>query len=71
VSPIPALGYDATLLLLEGVRTGGQSRAALRSALGRVRELEGATGIFSVLAGQVVRRTQVVRLDHGITIPIG
>jgi len=71
VSPIPALGYDATLLLLEGVRTGGQSRAALRSALGRIRGLEGATGIFSVIAGQVVRRTRLVRLDHGVTIPIG
>jgi len=57
--------------LLEGVRTGGPSRAALRSALGRIRGLEGATGIFSVIAGQVVRRTQLVRLDHGVTIPIG
>jgi len=71
VSSVPALGYDAALLLLEGVRSGGSSQAALRSAIGRIRALEGATGIFSVVGGQVVRRTQLVRLDHGVMIPIG
>ena len=71
VSPVPALGYDAVLLLLEAVRSGTTSQAALRSAIGRIRALEGATGIFSVVGEHVVRRTQLVRLDHGIMIPIG
>lgn len=71
ISPIPALGYDATLLLLEGIRAGGTSQRAMRTAMSRIRGLEGATGVFSLVAGQVVRRTQLVRLDHGVVLPIG
>ena len=68
---VPALGYDAALLLLEGIRSGASSPRAVRAAMERIRGLEGANGVYSVVAGQVVRRTQVVRLDHGVVLPVG
>lgn len=70
VSPIPALGYDAALLLLEGIRRGGSTPASMRAAMERIRDLEGALGVYSVIGGQVVRRTRLVRLDHGVAVPI-
>lgn len=69
VSPVPALGYDAALLLLAGLQEGARSPSQLRAAVERVRDLEGATGSFSVVGGRVVRRTQVVRIEHGTLIP--
>jgi ABC-type branched-subunit amino acid transport system substrate-binding protein len=71
VSPVPALGYDAALLLLEAAREGPRTPQQMRRALENVREVEGATGIFSVEGGRVVRRTEVVRIEHGTLIPIG
>jgi ABC-type branched-subunit amino acid transport system substrate-binding protein len=70
VSPVPALGYDAALLLLEAARSGARSPGQLRSSLERLRDVEGATGTFSVIAGRVIRRTHVVRIEHGSLIPI-
>ncbi len=71
VSPVPALGYDAALLLLEATRNGARSPADVRDALERVRDLEGATGTFSVVDGRVVRRTHIVQIEHGTLIPAG
>ena len=71
VSPVPALGYDAALLLLEAARTGARSPAELRSSLERLRGVEGVTGTFSVIAGRVIRRTHLVRIEHGSLIPVG
>lgn len=70
VSPVPALGYDAAMLLLEAGRAGVGSPTQLRNNLERIRALPGATGTFSVLGGRVLRRTRVVRIDHGSLIPI-
>ena len=69
VSPVPALGYDAALLLLEGAREGPRTREQLHAAMERVRSLEGATGTFSVVGGKVMPSTRVVRIEHGILIP--
>lgn len=71
VSPVPALGYDAAALLLEASRSGADSPARLRAALERIRDLEGATGTFSILDGRVVRRTHIVQIEHGTLIPAG
>lgn len=70
VSPVPALGYDAALLLLEAIGSGAVSPAQVRAALGRIRDLEGATGTFSVVDGRVLRRQEVVRIVNGGTIPV-
>ena len=71
VSPVPAVGYDAALLLLEALRGRPRNSAQVRTAFEALRDVEGATGIFSVVGGQVVRRTELVYIDDGILVPIG
>ena len=71
VSSVPAVGYDAALLLLEGLRPGPSSRRQLRANMEQLRDIEGATGVFSVIGGIVVRRSEVVYIDNGTLIPIG
>ena len=70
-SSLAALGYDAALILLEPVRRGARTPGSVRAGLARIRDVEGATGIFSVLDGRLVRRHRVVRIDHRTFIPIG
>ena len=71
VSPIPALGYDAALLLLQAARAEARSPTQVRRAIEDVRDLDGATGRFSVLGGRVIRETEVVQIEHGMLLPIG
>jgi ABC-type branched-subunit amino acid transport system substrate-binding protein len=71
VSSVPALGYDATLLLLEAAATGARTPARLGAALDQIRDLQGATGSFSVSGGRLYRRTEVMRIEHGVLIPTG
>jgi ABC-type branched-subunit amino acid transport system substrate-binding protein len=71
VSSVPALGYDAALLLLEAAREGARTPTQLRFELERIRDLEGATGTFSILGRRLVRSTRLVRIEHGALIPIG
>ena len=70
VSPVPALGYDAALLLLEAISGDARSPRQVEAALSRIRDLEGATGIFSVVEGRILRRQEVVRIVNGATIPV-
>jgi ABC-type branched-subunit amino acid transport system substrate-binding protein len=70
VSPVPALGYDAALLVLDAAKGGARTPRALAAALEGVRDVEGATGIFSVKDGRVFRRTEVVRIEHGGFVPV-
>jgi ABC-type branched-subunit amino acid transport system substrate-binding protein len=70
VSPVPAAGYDAALLLLEALRAGGSGPSGIIEALESVGEVEGATGVFSVVDGRIVRRTHVVLIQNGILTPI-
>ncbi len=62
VSSAPALGYDAALLLLEALRPGRVQPAQVQESFLTLQDVEGATGIFSVVDGRVVRRTEVVRI---------
>lgn len=71
VSSVPALGYDATLLLLEALRTGRTAPAAVQASFERLREIDGATGIFTTVGDRVMRRTHVVRIERGSLIPMG
>lgn len=70
VSPVPAVGYDAALLLIEAFRRGARSPDQVRAALEGLEDIEGATGVFSVIDGRVVRRTRVVRIQSGTLNPI-
>jgi branched-chain amino acid transport system substrate-binding protein len=70
VSSTPAIGYDATLLLLEALRAGRLSPADVRSSFQTLTDVEGATGAFSVTDDRVVRRTQLVRIERRRTVPI-
>ena len=71
VSSVPALGYDATLLLLEALRAGRTTPAAVQASFEGLREINGATGIFSAIGDRLMRRTHVVRIERGSLVPIG
>ena len=62
-STVPALGYDAAALLLEGIRMGATTPAQLLTNLESVSGLAGATGVLSVEDGRVVREHFVVCLQ--------
>jgi branched-chain amino acid transport system substrate-binding protein len=68
---VPALGYDAAALLLEALRSGARTPAAVRGALEGVADFSGATGVLSVRDGRVVREHQVVCLWGGELSPLG
>jgi ABC-type branched-subunit amino acid transport system substrate-binding protein len=70
VSSAPAIGYDATLLLLEALRAGRLAPADVRASFQALGEIEGATGVFSVTNDRVVRRTELVRIDNRRLVPI-
>ena len=70
ISTTPALGYDAALLLLEALRPGRLRPEDVRSSFQSIVDIEGATGIFSIVEDRVVRRTEVVRIDNGQLIPV-
>ncbi|MEX2526058.1 MAG: penicillin-binding protein activator [Gemmatimonadota bacterium] len=60
-NPVPALGHDAALLILEAARLGGSTRSGLLDGMSRVRDVPGATGLLSVRDGRVVREHRLVR----------
>jgi len=56
VSAVPALGYDATLLLLEALRHArGTAPSQVTAGFEQLEAVEGATGIYSVVEHQPVR----------------
>ena len=70
VSSTSAVVYDAMLLLLEALRPGRIRPAEVLSSFSLLTDVEGATGIFSVVGGRVVRKTSVVRIANRIPVPI-
>jgi len=70
INAIPAVGYDATLLLLEGLRPGRVSPTELTTAIGGLEGVAGATGTFSVVDDRVVRETQLVRIENRALVPV-
>ncbi|MEQ9401147.1 MAG: penicillin-binding protein activator [Longimicrobiales bacterium] len=71
VSSVPALGYDAALLLLQAIRSGAETPDEVRAALDGINGLEGATGTLRVDEGRLVRRQEVVRISRRSFIPAG
>jgi hypothetical protein len=57
-------------VLLEGLRPGRIAPADVTLAIQSLRDVEGATGIFSVVDDRVVRRTSVVRIQNRALIPV-
>ena len=70
VSTVPALGYDAALVLIEGLKGGAKSPEEILIAIENLVGIEGASGIYSVLDGQILRHTEVVYIDDGLLVPI-
>ena len=70
ISTTPAIGYDATLLLLEALRPGRITPPELRASFAGLQAVEGATGTFAVVDDRLVRQTQVVRIQSRALIPI-
>jgi ABC-type branched-subunit amino acid transport system substrate-binding protein len=70
VSSTPALGYDAALLLLEALRPGRIRPEDVLESFRSLVDVEGATGIFSVIDDRVVRRTEVVRIRNRALDPV-
>src|SRR5690606_8177672 len=69
----PAMGYDAALLLLEALRPGRLTPAEVWSSFRSLRDVEGATGVWSVIDDRLVRRFEVVRIQDRrlISVPAG
>jgi hypothetical protein len=70
VGTAPAVGYDATLLLLEALRPGRVQPEQLEVSFEALSEIEGATGVFSIVDGRIVRRTELVRIQGRAPVPL-
>ena len=64
-----SLGYDAALVLLEALRPGRVAPDEVTRSMARLSGVEGATGVFSVVDGRVVRTTSVVRIQNRRLVP--
>ncbi|MEM7416288.1 MAG: ABC transporter substrate-binding protein [Gemmatimonadota bacterium] len=70
VGTTPSIGFDATLLLLEALRPGRIAPEQVRNAFEALDSVDGATGLFSVVDGQVSRQTQLVRIQDRVPVPL-
>ena len=70
VGAAASVGYDAALLLLEALRAGRIEPDEVRESFESLEGISGATGVFSVVRGRVVRDTEVVRLEDQMAVPI-
>ena len=61
LSSVPALGFDAVLVLLGAIESSGRSSV----------EIPGATGLFTFEEGRVLRRTRIVEIREGALIEPG
>lgn len=68
-NPYPALGYDATRLLLS-VLEERSTRRGVADRLAAIEDFRGATGVLSLSGGTVSRRPFLVRIRNGRTEPI-
>lgn len=69
-NPFPALGWDAARLILAGLKDGRGRAADVARRLGAEAEVRGATGVFAVRDGTLVRRPFVVRIDDRKLVPL-
>ena len=69
-SPVPAVGYDATALLLEALRGGARSPQNIAAMFERTAAFQGATGHLDFQDGRVVRRHQLACVHDRTLSPI-
>ena len=70
VGTTASVGYDATMLLLEALRNRRLEPDEIRASFESLEGVLGATGVFSVVEGRIVRDTEVVRIDGQAAVPI-
>jgi ABC-type branched-subunit amino acid transport system substrate-binding protein len=70
-SAVPAVGYDAAALLLEALRGGARTPAAVASSLDAIGEFPGATGELGVQNGRITRGHRVVCVENRALLPVG
>jgi hypothetical protein len=63
-SQVPAYGYDAATLLLEGLRENPRNISELLQAMRGLRDFPGATGHLTVDGDQIRRVPQLVRIQN-------
>jgi ABC-type branched-subunit amino acid transport system substrate-binding protein len=61
---VPAYGYDAAALLLEGLRESPRNSRELLQAMEGIRDFPGATGRLSVEGGRIMREPRLVRIQN-------
>ena len=69
VGATASVGYDATMLLLEALRRGRIAPDEVRASFEALEGVVGATGVFSVVGGRIVRSTEVVRIKNRTAVP--
>ncbi|MBI4521812.1 MAG: ABC transporter substrate-binding protein [Gemmatimonadetes bacterium] len=69
-SALAPYGYDAARLILDTIRRGASTPAAVRRALESIRDFPGATGTISVTDGRIVRDHVLVRIEGGRVLPL-
>lgn len=70
VGTTPAVGYDAAMLLLEALRPGRVLPEQVYASFEGLADIEGATGVFTVVDGRLVRRSEVVRIQDRTYGPV-
>ncbi len=68
-SLVPALAYDATHLILNALPWGFPRRSAIARSFRETRSLPGATGVFSVEDGAVIRRPFLLQVKDRQLVP--
>ncbi len=68
-SLVPALAYDATRLLLAALPWGYPRRSAVARSFRQIRSMPGATGVFSVENGAIIRRPFLLRFKDRELVP--
>jgi branched-chain amino acid transport system substrate-binding protein len=68
-SLVPALAYDATLLILHSLPWGFPRRSAIARSFNSIRSVPGATGVFSVENGAITRRPFLLGVKDRELVP--
>ncbi len=69
-NPYPALGYDAALLVLRAVQESRSHGGSVASRFAALRDVQGATGTYSVQGGSIRRRPVIVRVEADRLVPM-
>lgn len=68
-NPFPALGYDATRLVLNALDAGGNTPERIAERLLDTRAFRGATGVLSIEGGAVTRAPFIHQILNGTLTP--